>query len=79
LGSFYRRIKSRLGPAQAIVATAHNIARIVYRMLDLKVEYHAIGAEEYEKRFREREIKHLPCLTFGLPSPLAKTKGTPKA
>ena len=49
------------------MATAHKIARIVYRMLDSKVEYHAIGAEEYEKRFREREIKYLPCLrTTGL-------------
>jgi hypothetical protein len=60
LDAFYRRIKSRLGPAQAIVATAHKIARIVYRMLDSKVEYHAIGAEKYEKRFREREIKYCP-------------------
>jgi hypothetical protein len=31
-GAFYRRPKARLGPAQAIVATAHLLARIVYRM-----------------------------------------------
>lgn len=29
LGVFYRRIKSRLGPAQAIVAAAYKIARVV--------------------------------------------------
>lgn len=58
-GAFYRRIKSRLGPAQAIVATAHLIARMVYRMLKFKVEYQALKAEEYDQRFREREIKYL--------------------
>jgi transposase len=58
-GAFYRRLKSRLGPAQAIVATAHMIARIVYRMLKNKVDYEAIRAAEYEQRYREREIKYL--------------------
>jgi hypothetical protein len=29
LGAFYRRLKGRLGPAQALVATAHSIARTV--------------------------------------------------
>lgn len=58
-GAFYRRLKARLGPAQAIVATAHLLARLVYRMLKFKLEYQAIRAEEYEQRFREREIKYL--------------------
>jgi len=38
-GVTYRRLKARLGPAQATVATAHAIARMVYRMLKYKVEY----------------------------------------
>jgi hypothetical protein len=58
-GAFYRRLKARLGPAQAIVATAHLIARIVYRMLKFKMEYQAMRAEQYEQQFREREIKYL--------------------
>ncbi len=58
-GAFYRRLKARLGPAQAIVATAHLLARIVYRMLKFKMEYQAMGAEAYDQRFREREIKYL--------------------
>jgi transposase len=58
-GAFYRRLKSRLGPAQAIVATAHMIARIVYRMLKDQVDYEAMRAAEYEQRYREREIKYL--------------------
>ncbi len=58
-GALYRRPKARLGPAQAIVATAHLLACIVYRMLKFKMEYQVIRAEEYEQRFRERQIKDL--------------------
>ncbi len=31
-GAFYRRLKARVGPAQAQVATAHKIARVVYHL-----------------------------------------------
>jgi transposase len=48
-GAFYRRVKGRLGPAQALVATAHKIARTVYDMLKDRVPYHAIGAAEYNR------------------------------
>jgi transposase len=58
-GAFYRRLKGRLGPAQARVATAHKIARTVYHLLKYRVPYHDIGAAEYTKRFRERELKYL--------------------
>jgi hypothetical protein len=37
------------------------LARIVYRMLKYKVEYQTMIAEEYEQRFKEREIKYLQC------------------
>lgn len=59
LGAFYRRLKARVGPAQAQVATAHKIARIVYHLLKFKVEYQQMSAEEYEQQFRERELRHL--------------------
>jgi transposase len=58
-GVFYRRMKSRLGPAQATVATAHLIARVVYRMLKYQVEYEPLSVAEYEKRYREQQIKYL--------------------
>jgi len=58
-GAFYRRLKGRLGPAQALVATAHKIARTVYHMLKDRIPYHDIGAAEYNKRFRERELQYL--------------------
>jgi transposase len=58
-GAFYRRMKGRLGPAQALVATAHKIARPVYHMRKYRVSYHDIGAAEYTRRFRERELQYL--------------------
>jgi transposase len=58
-GAFYRRLKARVGPAQAQVATAHKIARVVYHLLKNKIEYQQISAEEYAQQFRERELRHL--------------------
>lgn len=59
LGAFYRRLKARLGPAKAIVATARKLACIFYRMMKFKIEYKDITAEEYDKNFKERQIKNL--------------------
>jgi transposase len=58
-GVMYRRLKARLGPAQATVATAHAIARVVYRMLKYKVEYETISVEEYEQKYREQQLKYM--------------------
>ena len=52
-------MRARIGPAQAQVATAHKIARVVYRMLKNKVEFQQVSAKEYEQAFREREMKYL--------------------
>jgi len=59
LGVFYRRQKARLGPAQAAVATAHLIARTVYRMLKYKVAYEPRSVAEYEQHYREQQLKYL--------------------
>jgi hypothetical protein len=59
LRAFDRRLKRRLVPAQALVATAHKIARTVYHMLKERVPYYDIEATEYNKPFRERELKYL--------------------
>lgn len=45
-GTFYRRQKARLGPAQAAVATAHLMARVVYKMLKSKVEYEPLNVAQ---------------------------------
>ncbi len=58
-GVMYWRLKARLGPAQATVATAHAIAWVVYRMLKYKVEYETMNVEEYEKKYREQQLKYM--------------------
>lgn len=54
LGMFYRRIKSRIGGRGACTATAHKLARLVYRMLRYGKEYVAKGMAEYEARMKEQ-------------------------
>jgi transposase len=39
LGEFFRRITRKLGRPQAITATAHKLARIVYHLLGAKEAY----------------------------------------
>lgn len=58
-GAMYRRLRARLGPAQATVATAHAIARVVYRMLKYKVEYDPLSVNEYQKQYDEQQIKYM--------------------
>jgi len=59
LGAHYRRMRAKLGPSQAIVATAHKIARIVYCMLKTKTPYYDMGADAYDEKRRTRAIKSL--------------------
>lgn len=58
-GAFYRRQKARLGPAQAALATAHLIARVVYKMLKYKVEYEPLSVAQCEQHCREQQLKYL--------------------
>ena len=41
------------------MATAHLIAKVVYRMLKYQVEYEPLSAKEYENHYREQQIKYL--------------------
>ena len=58
-GAFYRRMRARVGPKQAIVATAHKIARVFYHMLKYRTPFQDLGGEEYERRAHERDIANL--------------------
>jgi transposase len=58
-GAYYRAMRARLGPKQAIVATAHKIARVVYHLLKTGEPFQEESAEAYERKRRERELKHL--------------------
>ena len=59
LGAKYRRLRARLGPPKAIVAMAHHLARLVYRMLRYGENYVEKGIEHYEEKFRLQRIKWL--------------------
>ena len=51
LGAFYRRLRARLGAPQAITATAHKLARIIYHLVTTRTAYD-------EGVFRYEEQKH---------------------
>jgi hypothetical protein len=58
-GAFYRRKKSQIGPAQALVATAHMMARTVYFLLMYQVQYIHVSATSFDQRYREQQIRYL--------------------
>jgi transposase len=68
VGAYERSMRARKGPHQAIVATAHQIARIVYHLLKTGEAYVEQSAAEYEEQRRERELRQLArrASTFGL-------------
>jgi transposase len=59
LGAFCRRLCSRIGKPKGIIATAHKLAVLVYRMLKGGVDYTDIGQEQYDNQFKERALKSL--------------------
>ncbi len=59
LGGFYRRMKARLGAAEAVTATAHKLARIIYRLIKHGEAYVRQGLETYEKQFHARKLRAL--------------------
>lgn len=59
LGAFYRRMRARLGAPKAITATAHKLAKLVYRMLKHGMDYVDRGQQYYENQYRERVIANL--------------------
>lgn len=59
LGAYFRTMRARKGPQQAIVATAHKIARMVYHLLKTGEAYHEESAAAYEAKRRERELQQL--------------------
>jgi len=59
LGAFYRRMGSKLDAAAGMTATAHKLARLVYRLLKHGELYVQQGLEEYERKYRERTVRNL--------------------
>ncbi len=55
-GAFFRRMQARLGTPKAITATAHKLARLVYRLVQHGSAYVQQGLEAYEAQYRERTV-----------------------
>src|SRR6266545_8026616 len=84
LGAYYRAMRARLGPQQAIVATAHKIARIVYHLLTTHEPYREESGAQYEQRRRERELvqlrrraQKLGFMLAPVPTPAPETQPEP--
>ena len=59
LGAFFRRMRSKLGPAKATIAKAHKLAKIIYHMLKEHIPYVERGAEDYLHKNHERKVRQL--------------------
>lgn len=58
-GAHLRRMKARMGPVQAITATAHKMARTIYYMMVRKVDFEDAGGDFYDKLNQEKTLKFL--------------------
>jgi len=70
LGDHYRRMRAKLGPPQAITATAHKLARIAYHLITTRQTYDesvfARDEEHYKKRTEARLKAQARALGFQL-------------
>lgn len=56
LGAFYRRIRVRVGPAEAVTATARKLAVLYYTLLKYGSAYFEIGQTAYEQKYQQRRL-----------------------
>lgn len=59
LGSYYRRMRSKLGAPKAITATAHKLARIYYHLVTTKEAYDTSVFAKQEARAVKRRVDRL--------------------
>jgi transposase len=59
VGSFHRRMRSRLGPAAAVTATAHKIALVVYHLLSKREQFVDRDLALYEQRVNRQRVSRL--------------------
>ena len=70
-GTTFRRMRAKLGPPQATVATAHKIARVVYHVLTHHEAFEETTGTEYTQQCRDREVRPV--------ARTAATRGTTRA
>ncbi len=59
LGAFFRRKRAQLGPARAVVATAHKLARLIYTLIKDRRDFVEPGESGYELQYRARALRSL--------------------
>jgi transposase len=59
LGGYYRSMQAKLGKPEAVTATAHKLARIIYAMLKNQTEYRDPGTGYYEEQAHQRAVNGL--------------------
>lgn len=59
LGAYYRRMQVRIGKPEAVTAVAHKLARLVYKVMTLGMQYVDPGQDYYQKQYRQRQVRNL--------------------
>jgi len=59
LGGYFRRMRARKGSPKAITATAHKLSRIFFHLWKTGDTYQDLGADYYEKKYKERVIENM--------------------
>ena len=55
----FRRLRSKLGAPKAITAMAHELARLIYRMMKFGTEYVDKGMTAYESKYKQQQMTWL--------------------
>ena len=58
-GAFYRARSARSSSAEAVVATAHKIARVLYHMLTCREAFKPESIRDFDLKRQQRDVKHL--------------------
>ncbi len=74
LGSFHRRMKSRLGPAAANTATARKLACLIYHLLRYREPYIEVDRLLYEAKIQRCRVAKLKKLASELGFDLVENK-----
>ena len=77
LGEFYRRMRYRLGPAKAITATAHKLARIIYHLVTTRQPYDESVFHQHDQSNRKRKTRRLHAQAAALGFSLIPAPSTP--
>lgn len=59
MGSFYRRLRARVGAPKAITVTARKIASMFYNMLKYGQEYVEKGLDYYDRMYQDKIVRWL--------------------